>query len=46
MEELINGVRNEARLATRSADCLLTGLGKDGGPGIVTSRVVNDTRQV
>jgi len=46
MEELMNGVRKEARLATTSAVCLLMGLDKDGGPVIVADRVASDPVKV
>jgi hypothetical protein len=45
-ERTHDGVRNEARLATRSAVCLLTGLDKDGGPVIVAKRVANGPGKV
>jgi hypothetical protein len=46
MEELMNGVRNDARLATKSAVCLLIGLDKDGVPQIVQEGVAGDPGKV
>jgi len=46
MEELMNGVRNEARLATKSAVCLLTGADNDGSPVMVGECVAGDPGKV